>query len=349
MVSSQRLKAVLIHHLNNVKKVITVVQSHIKISIDQIPCAYLATCTENKITAVNETLCNWMNKSEQELIGEPVINLLSVPSRMLFLGTILPHIQANYHTEENYLSLKLNAQETIPIMLNARRIEHDGKHYYIYAMMKMNRRHLIEEQLLQERRRAESAIEEKEAINLKLQLAQNELLQKQQALEDANADLQSLSNTDSLTGLPNRRVYELELNKQFELFQRHQSPFCMILFDIDFFKKINDQNGHDAGDAVLQLLAKTLLKQLRKVDLLSRIGGEEFCILLPHTQLENAKEVAERYRATVEKIPFEFAKVTASFGVTEVQANDTLSQLYKRADQALYSAKKQGRNLVASK
>ncbi|MBN2647480.1 MAG: sensor domain-containing diguanylate cyclase [Thiotrichales bacterium] len=323
-------------------------QSHIKLSLDQIPCAYLATNVENKITAVNETLCNWLNKSDQELIGQPIITLLTVPSRMLFLGTILPHIQTNHYTEENYLSLKLSSQETLPIMLNARRIEHNGKDYFSYALMKMNRRHLIEQQLIQERHRAESAIEEKEAINVKLQIAQNELLQKQHALEAANAELKSLSSIDTLTGLPNRRVYEQELNKQFELFERYQYPFCLILFDIDFFKKVNDRHGHDVGDTVLKTLAKTLLQHLRKIDLLSRVGGEEFCILLPHTQLENAKIVAERYRATIEKIPFEFGTVTASFGVTEVRPNETPSKLYKRADQALYIAKEQGRNQVVS-
>ena len=321
-------------------------QSTHKINLNEIPCAYIATNLDSKITAVNNTLCQWLNQPEQVFIGRPFSDLLTMPSRMLFLGSILPHIQKNQHIEENYLQLKTQENDPLPVMINAEKIIHDGTEYYSYAIMKMNRRHLIEEQLIAERRRAEMAIEEKEAVNLELKLAQQEILTKQKALEQVNAELEALSTTDPLTQLANRRVYERELTYQLALFERTQHVFSIILFDIDHFKRINDEHGHDAGDSVLQQLANILTPQLRQTDILTRIGGEEFVILLPNTTLEQALDVAEKKRQAIAQAQFVCGAVSASFGVTQVQPQDTLTKLYKRVDQALYLAKQQGRNRV---
>lgn len=324
-------------------------QSKIKIDLNQIPCAYVATNLENKITAVNQTLCEWLAMSENELLGKHISEIMTTPSRMLFLGSLLPHIQHYHHTEENYLTFKVSQDSPLPVMLNAQKITHDGQAYISYAFMKMNRRHLIEEQLIQERRRAEMAIEEKEALNIELQLAQKALIQKQKALELKNTELESLSTTDSLTKLFNRRVFEREIETQLALHKRSHQCFSMILFDIDHFKKINDQHGHDAGDSVLIQFAETLTQHLRQIDILTRIGGEEFVLILPNTEIEQAREVAERHRQTIENSNFVSGKVTASFGVTAVQTEDNAMTLYKRADTALYEAKQQGRNCVVAR
>ncbi|BBP45784.1 hypothetical protein THMIRHAS_11570 [Thiosulfatimonas sediminis] len=324
-------------------------QSKSKLTLNQIPCGYIATDLKSQITAVNKVLCEWLETSEEELLGKHIGTLMTTSSRMLFLGNILPHLQKNQQIEENYLLLKTKLQDALPVLINCKEILHDNQAYYSYALMKMQRRRLIEEALVQERRRAEMATEEKEAMNLELQLAQKEIVQKQQALEIANAELQALSATDTLTQLPNRRVYERELEKNLALYQRSRQVFSIILFDIDFFKKINDLHGHDIGDLVLQNIAKILTKQLREIDILTRIGGEEFVIILPLTQVDQAKDVAERHRSAIAKGDFVCGKVTASFGVTQVHPDDNNSLLYKRADQALYLAKQNGRNRVEIK
>ena len=120
------------------------------------------------------------------------------------------------------------------------------------------------------------------------------------------------------------------------------------MLDIDFFKKINDQHGHDTGDAVLKQFAELLQSNLREVDTLSRIGGEEFTIILPNTHVENAKEVAERHRQTIEATEFDCGRVTASFGITEMNHGLDTTDLYTHADAALYLSKVAGRNQVST-
>lgn len=162
---------------------------------------------------------------------------------------------------------------------------------------------------------------------------------------------------DALTGLNNRRQFEVRLNQEIANAKRKGSNLCCIMLDVDYFKKINDTHGHVAGDCILKELAKLLIKELREYDIASRYGGEEFCILLPSTSLEEAGFVAQRLRKAVEGNNFDITeakiqnltslKITISLGVAQYQKSMKNSfELYKKADEALYSAKKSGRNKV---
>lgn len=162
---------------------------------------------------------------------------------------------------------------------------------------------------------------------------------------------------DALTGLNNRRQFEIRLNQEFATAKRKNTKLCCMMTDIDYFKKINDTYGHIAGDIVLKKVASIIESQLREYDTASRYGGEEFCILLPYTKIEEAKFVAERLRKKVEseKIDISHAyneqkelQVTISIGVSEFNEHTILNpkDLYKKADEALYQAKEQGRNQV---
>ena len=123
----------------------------------------------------------------------------------------------------------------------------------------------------------------------------------------------------------------------------------MIIFDIDNFKQINDDYGHDVGDEVLKGISKALGSLMRKSDALGRWGGEEFLVIAPEVELDNAMELAERLRQVMADIEFDKAGVvTASFGVAELDQADTRSDLVRRADKALYRAKNEGRNRVYS-
>jgi diguanylate cyclase (GGDEF)-like protein len=165
------------------------------------------------------------------------------------------------------------------------------------------------------------------------------------ASTDIITELRHHAATDPLTGLMNRR--ELE-----RLTQRHKGPVCLVLCDVDHFKRINDTFGHMAGDRVLQGVAAILLAEVRRSDAVARIGGEEFALLLPHLRLSDACAMAERLRAALERSGFEgelqSLRLTASFGVVERESDETLHQMMLRADRALYAAKRLGRNRVTS-
>ena len=155
-----------------------------------------------------------------------------------------------------------------------------------------------------------------------------------------------LAITDKLTKLYNRhKFYEIATN-EIERSKRYKRPLSLIIFDIDHFKKINDTYGHDIGDYVLQELAKLIKKHIRKQDFAFRWGGEEFIILLPETDAQGAMKLAEKLRHIIESHKFKkVGQVTISLGVTEYSSSDKdIDEVVKRADNALYLSKKNGRN-----
>ncbi len=161
--------------------------------------------------------------------------------------------------------------------------------------------------------------------------------------------------TDPLTGLYNRRHMDNQMEIQIANADARGRPMCVLTLDVDFFKPINDTHGHDVGDKVLQELARRLTEQVRSIDLCCRIGGEEFLVILPGTELQVGFTVAERLRRTIASKPFDVGAksgplaITVSIGVAEFQtAGDTTESILKRADEALYKAKRSGRNRVIS-
>ena len=158
---------------------------------------------------------------------------------------------------------------------------------------------------------------------------------------------ENLSIEDALTGIYNRRYLENKLEEYMNLAQRHDRPLSLIMFDIDFFKHINDSFGHDVGDKVLKAIAKVVSENIRNTDIFARYGGEEFIIIAPETTKEDAKTLAEKLRVSIENLYLEDGiHVTCSFGVVSLEKPDTKETLLKRVDDALYEAKKTGRNKV---
>ncbi len=154
-----------------------------------------------------------------------------------------------------------------------------------------------------------------------------------------------LINYDPLTKIYNRRMFDTLFAKAIENAQVNETPLCLMIVDIDHFKKINDRFGHKEGDRVLVEMARILLKNLRHIDSCSRWGGEEFAILLPNARLEEAINVAERIRYSVEKELKAKSEVqTCSIGLSMLQADDSETILFERADRAMYEAKRNGRN-----
>ncbi|MDP1564553.1 MAG: diguanylate cyclase [Pirellulaceae bacterium] len=156
---------------------------------------------------------------------------------------------------------------------------------------------------------------------------------------------------DGLTGLWNRSYLDSQLYIQLAAARRLETPLACIMADIDHFKSINDTYGHHCGDEVLRQVALLLAEHSRVDDIVCRFGGEEFSILLPNTHLENAHAIAERLRIEIERMPISFRnnsfQITSSFGVADLRASIPLSVI-ELADQALYQAKKRGRNQVVA-
>jgi len=153
---------------------------------------------------------------------------------------------------------------------------------------------------------------------------------------------------DPLTNLPNRLAYDERLTTEMANWKRYQTPLSLVIWDIDFFKKINDTFGHKAGDKTLILIAKQLSQYCRETDFVSRFGGEEFTMLLSNTTAQSALESANNIRKIIEKTAFNYngkkISITISCGITQLTAMDTVDSCFNRADKALYSAKENGRN-----
>ena len=169
-------------------------------------------------------------------------------------------------------------------------------------------------------------------------------------LEEANRKLDVISRTDELTALPNRRDMLRTIDNEIQRVSRTRKPFCFIFIDIDHFKNVNDTYGHACGDEVLKHVASTIRNLLRKYDVLARYGGEEFLTLLPETDLEGARTVAERFRKTIEDSNVIFGKntikVTITLGVAEYDHALGADRSIQLADRALYEGKETGRNKV---
>jgi diguanylate cyclase (GGDEF)-like protein len=161
-----------------------------------------------------------------------------------------------------------------------------------------------------------------------------------------------LAQTDALTGISNRRhLYELA-EHEFNLAMRYEKPLSAIMVDIDHFKKVNDTFGHMVGDQLLQLVTQAACAELRSSDLIGRYGGEEFVLILPMTNAQQAHSLAERIRLRVEALRQATTKgdasVTLSIGIVEIvhgaQTAQSIEDLIRHADQAMYAAKQAGRN-----
>ena len=166
--------------------------------------------------------------------------------------------------------------------------------------------------------------------------------------EQAETQLSTLALTDSLTGLANRSQLEQSFDRA--VLQR-QLPLSVVMVDLDFFKRVNDEYGHATGDAVLRTVAQAMREHVRRSDMASRLGGEEFCLLLPNTDLARAEELTERLRTAIENLDFchdhVVLSLTASFGIaTTREPDEKLDSMLHLADQNLYKAKLSGRNQV---
>ena len=190
----------------------------------------------------------------------------------------------------------------------------------------------------------------------KLFSANRQIEKQKEELSRAYEKLDMVARKDTLTQLSNRRDFLEKFQYEIHRFERNGKPFCVVLGDIDDFKSVNDNCGHDCGDFVLVNIAKMLKSSVRKHDVVGRWGGEEFILLLPEASLAGGKKAAEGIRKKIKTETFFFKKreislsITMTFGVSEFNGTTgtNIDECIKKADEALYSGKRKGKNCVVA-
>jgi diguanylate cyclase len=201
---------------------------------------------------------------------------------------------------------------------------------------------------LREEERARQAIARTESLRERMDKMESEARRLQARL----CSEKRLLLLDPLTRIGNRLAWDQRYTAECDRWRRFRQPTCLLAWDIDHFKAINDSYGHRAGDKVLSVVAESLSKNIRGSDFVARYGGEEFVMLLPGTSLEDGVRLANRMRENIAQIGFHFRGkpvwVTISCGVTELREGDADNEAFDRADKAMYRAKQGGRNRVVS-
>jgi diguanylate cyclase (GGDEF)-like protein len=170
-------------------------------------------------------------------------------------------------------------------------------------------------------------------------------------IQQLNAKLERLAMQDDLTGLLNRRAFFIQGEKEISRVERQHTPFSLLMLDVDVFKSVNDRYGHAAGDRVLKHVSQKIVENVREMDMVARMGGEEFSVLLPNTEAEDAVRLAERVRLAIERESCQLEEhiidVTVSVGVASYsQEFSSLEAILRQADDSMYRAKNRGRNQV---
>ena len=210
---------------------------------------------------------------------------------------------------------------------------------------------MIRSQLAEANQQLQSKVD---MADSKLQQTNQQLLRQSEELQRMNEQLKYLSITDPLTGLYNRRQFQELMSTEVQLSIRHNDPNSLLIIDIDHFKKINDKYGHASGDQVLRHIASLLVDNVRRSDMVCRVGGEEFVVCLRRAKAEYALLVAEKLRKKIQDTPIKLANeailITISIGISSIpgisQQITTAQELFDQADKALYFSKQTGRNRI---
>ena len=274
-----------------------------------------------------------VNRAMETLFGKGIEQITQMTDSDLFPPEVLAQLQRSDQqiiegapAASDELELSINGVNKRCLLLKFPVIGQDGKILSIGTVMLDNSR-------------------QEDLVEMRQSMAR--LQQTNQELQNAMVELDRLASTDKLTGAWNRRRLEETVINEMERLKRYDHPLSLLVIDIDFFKQINDQHGHVAGDQVLAELAAVVHSAIRTTDSLTRWGGEEFVVLSPNTTLSTMAMVAERLREKIARAVFSVVKnITVSIGVAECISGEDWAQWFKRADAALYRAKACGRNQV---
>ncbi|MCA9185267.1 MAG: sensor domain-containing diguanylate cyclase [Pirellulaceae bacterium] len=310
-----------------------VVPDRVRSALDTVADSLLILDKESRIVLVNRSFCDVTGKSSDELCGRRMAELdwhgnedeEIDPRRFWDATKLVNNDQATDATIKISLSTEQRGERTF--LVNSSEIR-DDDNVSRGTLVSLNDVTVLDSQ------------------NEQLQQTLVTLRETQEAIQQQNEQLHFLATRDPLTGCMNRRAFFDHMGKHWNAFERGQLNIACVMVDVDHFKSINDTYGHAMGDEVLRRVAGTLLSSAREYDLVCRYGGEEFCVMLPHTDLDGARQAAERFRLAIERLPFNIdLTVTASLGVSDTSCGPAnVEHLIEQADGCLYEAKRNGRN-----
>ena len=311
---------------------------------NSLPCGYISMTPQGVILDVNEKFLEMGNYTRENLVSNHIESIMSVANKLLFHSYFYPFIQLNGYVDEIYLNLKGSTGKDIPVLFNGKYYEHTEVVDCIFVHM--GKRIDYEQEIRQAKILVEEAYQEKNTALVEMELLHLELEHKQAELLKLNDKLEILSITDVLTGLKNRRFFIEKLDEYLLQYEQTNSPFSLLMLDVDHFKLVNDTHGHLIGDKLLMELAKLLTNFFPKEHIIARYGGEEFVVLMPYTDENKSLKEAELLRSTIQSATWMVDKITASIGVATCHTNETTISILSKADGALYSSKENGRNKV---
>lgn len=314
--------------------------------LDLAPCGYFSISDSGIIQAVNQTLLTMLGYERSELMGRHVESTMSVTNKLFFHTYFYPYIQLYGRVDEMYFTFRTSDQQDVPVLLNGIRQSRDGESVVDCVVVVMRKRIEHEKDILNTKTKLQELYQATHEANKELERLHEEYEVKQQALIKVNDQLETMASTDLLTGLKNRRFFQLKMLESLESFRTTRREFSLLVVDIDHFKSINDTYGHPVGDLVLGNLAGLLQSVSRSSDVVARYGGEEFVIILADCDAEQSLITAERYRSQVASADWGVYNITVSIGAATVAEEDTDQSLFQKADLALYASKTGGRNRV---
>lgn len=259
--------------------------------------------------------------------------------------------QSQTHNDAMASNESLNTQLTGEIKAMSSTIESSSDLKQIRDFVR-NKLESIGRHLFEFRRRESERVSAMRTRNDQMQKRVTELEAEAHKLQTQLQAEQQVSLVDALTKVPNRLAYDKRITQELQRWQRFGHPVCIAVWDVDHFKKVNDTFGHRAGDRVLCSVAEHLSKNARSTDFVARYGGEEFVMLLAGANIVNALPLVDKLRIAIGKLGFHYSgqpvSITISCGITELKSGDTAEIAFERADKALYTAKKEGRNRCIS-
>jgi len=281
---------------------------------DHAPCGYHSVDADGRLVRINQTELGWLGLGAEEVLGRQFSDFLTPASQQLF-------------------------RERFPLFLQTGRL-HDAEFELLHA--DGSTRPVIV---------SATAVRDAQGRFLRSRTTVFDITERKKL----ERRLDQLARTDALTQLSNRRDFHEHAQAEIARSRRSAKPLALLMLDLDHFKQVNDRHGHAVGDTALRELAEAFRHSLREVDLPARLGGEEFVALLPETALQDALDVAERLRQHIEALEIALAppspplRLSVSIGVAELAADDRSHEdLMRRADEALYAAKREGRNRVVA-
>jgi len=282
-------------------------------SLNDFPCGAFVTNAAREIIYCNDYFLIELAWQPDALIGKSADIIFTVASKMFYQTYLIPTLLHETTCEEMQLTMINGKGDRIPITVN---VKTDNNGFIYWSFFNASKRDKLYEELIQAR----------------------------ETLEEQTKQLTLLASTDELTTLLNRREMKMRSILAIELAARSQYSIALIQLDIDYFKKINDNFGHPEGDRVLKELGLVLKEFARKTDLVSRFGGEEFLILLPNINQQDALLVCQRLHQLIATIKVGDAYIKVSIGVTISIPESNFITLYTEVDRALYKAKESGRD-----